>query len=139
MIDVLQEFFKFRIAGEGPVAASIRAKRYDLLVSLLRAGADPNEKQDYALSALSVAAGLGDVVAVSHLLRHGANANGARYEDSAPLKYAVEKEAYDVAALLLAHGASPQFLPTGQGLPAISFAKTDRMSELLARFMEDEE
>lgn len=130
----LIEYFSFQIYGEGILAACIKSDQLDLLQMLLKLGVPPGEHEEYGMSALSVAADVGNLAAVAMLLAAGANVHGVDSEDAAPLWYAIKKDDIQIATLLLAHGASPRYRPSGEGSFAEECVQSDQMRSLLVRF-----
>lgn len=130
----LIEYCAHRHKGEGIIAICIRSNNISLLEALLKGDVLPDEHEEYGISALSLAAQEGNVAAVSLLLAWGANVHGTAFEDASPLMHAIEHDKVSVAAVLLANGASAGYRPSREGDIPMSGSKSDRMSELLARF-----
>jgi len=130
----LAALFSYRSSGDGIIGICVKAEAYELLVSVIRAGAHPNEFQDYGMSALSLAAHLNDNSAVVILLRHGACPDGLPDEEHCPLFYAVDSNNLAVAMSLLSCGSDPMYRPANEGKYCIDVAKSQEMFSMITLY-----
>jgi ankyrin repeat protein len=110
-------------AGSPRLFYALRKDDTALLKSELDAGDDPDVCAHDA-GILAHAAALGDIDAVEVLLAHGAGVDRVRREDGAtPLFDALMMGHFDVATLLLVHGADPLLTTDAGGTVLMNLAK----------------
>lgn len=92
--------------GTSALHWAVLAERLDLVQPLLRAGANPNAKNRYGVTPLSVACENGNAAIVEALLDAGSDPNQALVSGETPLMTAARNGNSAALALLLAHEAS---------------------------------
>lgn len=78
-----------------------------IVLSLLRAGADPNVPEECSFMPIHKAAIRGYTEVVHHLLKGGADPNAQDYEGYTPLHFAAKSGHYETAEVLYRAGAEP--------------------------------
>jgi ankyrin repeat protein len=92
--------------GTSALHWAVLADRTDLVELLLGAGANPNAKNRYGVTPLSVACENGDAAVVEALLKAGSDPNVALVSGETPLMTAARTGNSAAVRLLLAHGVS---------------------------------
>ncbi|MGH8149015.1 MAG: ankyrin repeat domain-containing protein [Steroidobacteraceae bacterium] len=101
---------------------------------LLRAGANPNDTNDYGATPLSLAAVTGNAPIIKLLLKYGADANSPNADGETALMLVARTGNLEAAKLLLRHGANVNARGRFRGQTALMWAsarRKPRMMELL--------
>lgn len=107
--------------GMSPLTEAIEYKKPELIEILLNHRADPNMPDLHGQTPLGFAIEENFKPAVISLLKHPKTDVNQFSGNGTPLLYAINAHAFDIAELLLEHGADPN-LGTTQNLPALFFA-----------------
>eukprot|EP00026_Physarum_polycephalum_P000278 Phypoly_transcript_00278.p1 GENE.Phypoly_transcript_00278~~Phypoly_transcript_00278.p1 ORF type:complete len:1707 (+),score=276.94 Phypoly_transcript_00278:341-5461(+) len=89
----------------------------DIVMRLLKNGANPNAPNSRSETPLHYACMRGHVDIISFLLAHGADANALNSDGDNSLHYAIYTRSLEVIRLLLRHGANPEVCSRRQGTP----------------------
>jgi ankyrin repeat protein len=103
---------------------------------LIRAGANVNAIDDYAVTPLLLAAQNGSVRVVETLLQAGANPNAALSTGQTPLMTAARTGKPDVVAALITHGADVRAKETTRGQTALMWAAAEKHADVARLLIE---
>lgn len=98
-----------RVGGRGPLHCAAEGGRFDLVARLIRAGADVNMRDDFALSPLMTACQRGCEKSACVLIESGAVVDCLSAIGASPMAYAVVGPNSGILKLLLDSGADPDY------------------------------
>lgn len=131
----LAEGIDINATNERGQTALIRAAEYqrtEVVTLLLGKGADVDKVGGrYARTALTEAAGAGNVVIIKQLVEKGADINAKDYEGTTPIFFACMYGHVEAVRLLIELGADLNVQAAGMGRTPMSLAKTNGHTEIV--------
>ncbi|KAL2783690.1 ankyrin repeat-containing domain protein [Aspergillus keveii] len=117
--------------GETPLLVAVWSKTVEVVMILLRKGADPNKDLAQWLRPLTVAAQRGLVDIAGALLSAGADPEALDGTGRTPLSHAAEEGHVEVVRLLLRYGADISLRDSGRKWRALEWAISEKKFEVV--------
>lgn len=119
--------------GSTPLLIAAREGHPEVVRTMLRYGADPDDGGDKGVSPLLMAAAEGHLAVVRLLLSYGANANiASSFEGRTPLHEAAASGHLEVCIALIEEGGARADQPDSQGVSAWDIATLNGKKDILS-------